>query len=241
MTLRTRASIGLGILAIGAGGMVAASPVVATQAATQTQINGIVSATNAWTNQTQGYTYADYSVQGIAVSSVDPSFARAQIVPTAKYRGVIPQQWVVLTGSGSLWTVVDGGVNFCDNVASIPASVIADLFPGGARCQPTSNKYTMAQVSNGGYRLVVSAQRKGTKASVFVSLQTTGGTKVTERRVGATNGFTWSTVTRPGSAYATLNMMNQWGSVQVLRSASALYAVYGFRASVFGLSPTNLS
>ncbi len=230
--------IALGGLAVGA------TSAIATTAANQTQINGIVAGVNYWTTQTQGYTYSEYTVQNIAISSANSAFARAQIKPIAKYASVIPVQWTVLTGSGSLWTVVDGGVNFCDNVNSIPPAVENDLFPGGPPCAPTSTKATIASVSNGMYRLVVQAQRRNktsNQASVFVWLQQTNGVKVTERRLGANNGWTWSTVTKPGSAYATLNMTNQWGSVQVLRSATALYAVYGFRASSFGLTPTNLS
>ena len=218
----------------------AATQATATMAANQTQINGIVNAVNAWTSQTQGYTYADYTVQNIAISSVNTAFARAQIVPVAKYVGIIPAQWTVLTGAGANWTVVDGGVNFCDNSQSIPPAVENDLFPGGAQCAPTSTKATIASTSNGLYRLVVSAQRRNKtspQASVYVTLQQTNGIKVTERRLGATNGWAWATVIKPGSAYATLNMTNQWGSVQVLKSASALYSVYGFRASSFGLTP----
>ncbi|MBM3664863.1 MAG: hypothetical protein FJW92_03600 [Actinobacteria bacterium] len=232
--LAAGAMISLGCIAFGV------SQATAAMAATQAQINGIVNAVNAWTTQTQGYTYADYTVQNIAVSSVNPAFARAQIVPTAKYVGVIPAQWTVLTGAGSNWTVVDGGVNFCDNVGSIPPSVVSDLFPGGAQCAPTSTNATIASASNGLYRLVISAQRRSktsNQASVYVSLQQTNGVKVTERRLGANNGWRWSTVTKPGSAYATLNMTNQWGSAQVLKSANALFSVYGFRASSFGLTP----
>jgi len=228
------AAISLGGIAVGA------SQAAAVMAATQVQINGIVNAVNAWTTQTQGYTYSDYTVQNIALSSVNPTFARAQIVPTSKNVGVVPAQWTVLTGAGSSWTVVDGGVNFCDNVASIPPAVENDLFPGGAQCAPISTKGTIASASNGLYRLVITAQRRSrtsNQASVYVSLQQTNGVKVTERRLGATNGWSWSTVTKPGSAYATLNMTNQWGSAQVLKSATALYSVYGFRASSFGLTP----
>jgi hypothetical protein len=76
---------------------------------------------------------------------------------------------------------------------------------------------------------------------VYVSLQQTNGVKVTERLVGGSNSWNWATVTKPGSAYATLNMTNQWGSVQVLKSANALYSMYGFRASSFGLSPKGSS
>jgi len=228
------AAISLGGIAVGV------SQAAAVMAATQVQINGIVNAVNAWTTQTQGYTYSDYTVQNIALSSVNPTFARAQIVPTSKNVGVVPAQWTVLTGAGSSWTVVDGGVNFCDNVASIPPAVENDLFPGGAQCAPISTKGTIASASNGLYRLVITAQRRSrtsNQASVYVSLQQTNGVKVTERRLGATNGWSWSTVTKPGSAYATLNMTNQWGSAQVLKSATALYSVYGFRASSFGLTP----
>jgi hypothetical protein len=228
------AVIGLGGVALGA------SSATATMAANQTQINGIVNAVNYWTTQTQGYTYADYLVQNIAISSVNPTFARAQIQPTAKYQGIIPTQWTVLTGAGSAWTVVDGGVNFCDNINSIPPAVENDLFPGGAQCAPTSTKATIASASSGMYRLVVQAQRRSSKsnqASVFVQLTQSNGVKVTERRIGATNGWNWTVVTKPGSAYATLNLANQWGSAQVLKSANALYSVYGFRASAFGLTP----
>lgn len=243
MTFRSRIALGAVLAGTGALALGAASA-QATMAATQTQVTGIVNGVNYWTTQTQGYTYAEYTVQNIAISSVNTSFARAQIQPTARYQGVIPQQWTVLTGAGSQWTVVDGGVNFCDNVNSIPPAVENDLFPGGAQCAPTSTKSTIASSSNGLYRLVVSAQRKNktsNSASVFVSLQQSNGVKVTERRLGGTNGWSWSTVTKPGSAYATLNMTNQWGSVQVLRSAMALYNVYGFRASSFGLTPANVN
>lgn len=228
------AVIGLGGIAMGA------SSATAVMAANQTQINGIVNAVNYWTTQTQGYTYADYTVQNIAISSVNTMYARAQIQPTAKYAGIIPQQWTVLAGSGANWTVVDGGVNFCDNVNSIPPAVENDLFPGGPQCAPTSTKATIASASNGMYRLVVQAQRtssRSTSASVYVQLQQTNGVKVTERRIGSSNGWNWGVVTKPGSAYATLNMTNQWGSAQILRSANALYSVYGFRASPFGLTP----
>jgi hypothetical protein len=238
--IRIRTLVAAGaVIALG-GVTVGASSATATMAANQTQINGIVAAVNYWTTQTQGYTYSDYTVQNIAISSVNTSYARAQIQPTARYQGIIPQQWTVLTGAGSNWTVIDGGVNFCDNVNSIPPAVENDLFPGGAQCAPTSTKATIASSSNGLYRLVVQAQRKSktsNQASVYVSLQQTNGVKVTERRLGGTNGWSWSTVTKPGSAYATLNMTNQWGSVQVLKSASSLYSVYGFRASSFGLTP----
>ncbi len=238
--IRIRTLVAAGaVIALG-GITVGASSATATMAANQTQINGIVAAVNYWTTQTQGYTYSDYTVQNIAISSVNTSYARAQIQPTARYQGIIPQQWTVLTGAGSNWTVIDGGVNFCDNVNSIPPAVENDLFPGGAQCAPTSTKATIASSSNGLYRLVVQAQRKSktsNQASVYVSLQQTNGVKVTERRLGGTNGWSWSTVTKPGSAYATLNMTNQWGSVQVLKSASSLYSVYGFRASSFGLTP----
>lgn len=238
---RIRTLIAAGaVLALGGVAVVGASSASAAMAANQTQINGIVNAVNYWTTQTQGYTYADYTVQNIAISSVNQSYARAQIQPTAKYQGIIPQQWTILTGTGSQWTVVDGGVNFCDNVGSIPPAVINDLFPGGAQCAPTSTKATIASAPNGLYRLVVTAQRRSktsNQASVFVSLQESDGTKVTERRVGATNGWQWSVVTKPGSAYATLNMTNQWGSAQILKSGTSPYAMYGFRASQFGLTP----
>lgn len=227
-------------LALGGVAGMGASSASAVMAANQAQINGIVNAVNAWTTQTQGYTFADYTVQNIAISSVNPAFARAQIVPTAGNAGIIPAQWTVLTGSGSQWTVVDGGVNFCDNVGSVPPAVTSDLFPGGPRCAPTSTRATIASAPSGLYRLVITAQRRNrtsNQASVFVTLQHTNGVRVTERRLGATNGWNWTRVTRPGSAYATLNMTNQWGSAQVLRSASALYGVYGFRASPFGLTP----
>jgi hypothetical protein len=227
------------VIALG-GVSVVASQATSVMAANQTQINGIVAAVNYWTTQTQGYTFADYTVQNIAISSVNPSFARAQIRPTTRYVGIIPAQWTVLTGAGSSWTVVDGGVNFCDNVNSIPPAVENDLFPGGAQCAPTSTKATIASANSGLYRLVVSAQRRNktsNQASIYVSLQQTNGVKVTERKVGATNGWKWSVVTKPGSAYATLNMTNQWGAAQVLKSSTSLYSVYGFRASAFGLTP----
>lgn len=227
------------VIALG-GVSFAAAQATAAMAATQTQINGIVNAVNYWTTQTQGYTYSAYLVQNIAISSVNPAYARAQIQPTARYVGIVPQQWTVLTSAGSQWTVIDGGVNFCDNVGSIPPAVISDLFPGGPQCAPTSTKATIATTSNGLYRLVIQAQRqspRSSKASVFVQLQQSNGVKVTERRIGATNGWTWGVVTKPGSAYATLNMANQWGSAQVLKSANALYSAYGFRASPFGLTP----
>jgi hypothetical protein len=243
MTLRSR--IALGALIVGTGALaLGATSATATMAANQTQINGIVSGVNYWTTQTQGYTYSEYTVQNIAISSVNPSFARAQIQPTAKYQGIVPQQWTILAGAGSQWTVVDGGVNFCDNVDSIPPAVITDLFPGGPQCAPTSTKATIASAPSGLYRLVVTAQRRSktsNQASVFVALQQTNGIKVTERRVGSVNGWQWSVVTKPGSAYATLNMTNQWGAAQVLRSASSLYSVYGFRASAFGLTPASLN
>jgi hypothetical protein len=243
MTLRSR--IALGAVIIGTGALaLGATSAQATMAANQTQINGIVNAVNFWTTQTQGYTFSEYTVQNIAISSVNPSFSRAQIQPTAKFRGIVPQQWTILAGAGSQWTVVDGGVNFCDNVGSIPPAVISDLFPGGPRCAPTSIKATIASSPSGLYRLVVTAQRRSktsNQASVFVALQQTNGIKVTERRVGSVNGWQWSVVTKPGSAYATLNMTNQWGSAQVLRSASSLYSVYGFRASAFGLTPASLN
>lgn len=243
MTLRSR--IALGAVIIGTGALaLGATSAQAVMAANQTQINGIVNGVNYWTTQTQGYTYSAYTVQNIALSSVNPSFARAQIQPTAKYQGIVPQQWTILAGAGSQWTVVDGGVNFCDNVGSIPPAVISDLFPGGPQCAPTSTKATLASAPSGLYRLVITAQRRNktsNQASVFVALQQTNGIKVTERRVGSVNGWQWSVVTKPGSAYATLNMTNQWGSAQVLRSASALYSVYGFRASSFGLTPANLN
>ncbi len=243
MTLRSR--IALGAVIIGTGALaLGATSAQATMAANQTQINGIVNAVNFWTTQTQGYTFSEYTVQNIAISSVNPSFSRAQIQPTAKFQGIVPQQWTILTGAGSQWTVVDGGVNFCDNVGSIPPAVISDLFPGGPQCAPTSTKATIASAPSGMYRLVVTAQRRSktsNQASVFVALQQTNGIKVTERRVGSVNGWQWSVVTKPGSAYATLNMTNQWGSAQVLRSASSLYSVYGFRASAFGLTPANLN
>jgi hypothetical protein len=122
MSIRTRMTVGLGAVAIGLGGIAAiASPAVATQAATQTEINGIVAATNAWTTQTQGYTYSEYTVGNIAVSSVNTSYARAQILPLAAYKNQISTQWVLLYGAGSQWTVVDGGQNFCDNVGMILA------------------------------------------------------------------------------------------------------------------------
>lgn len=243
MTLRSR--IALGAVIIGTGALaLGATSAQATMAANQTQINGIVNAVNFWTTQTQGYTFSEYTVQNIAISSVNTSFSRAQIQPTAKFQGIVPQQWTILTGAGSQWTVVDGGVNFCDNVGSIPPAVISDLFPGGPQCAPTSTKATIASAPSGMYRLVVTAQRRSktsNQASVFVALQQTNGIKVTERRVGSVNGWQWSVVTKPGSAYATLNMTNQWGSAQVLRSASSLYSVYGFRASAFGLTPANLN
>ncbi len=237
---RFRILLAAGAMVSVAGVAVTASTATAVMAANPTQITGIVNAVNAWTTVTQHYTYSDYTVQNIAISSVNPAFARAQIVPITAYVGIIPAQWVVLTGSGANWTVVDGGVNFCDNVATIPPAVENDLFPGGAQCASTSTRATIASSSNGLYRLVVSAQRRSktsNQASVYVTLQQTNGIKVTERKIGATNGWRWNQVIMPGSAYATLNMTNQWGSVQVLKSATALYSVYGFRASVFGLSP----
>ena len=240
--IRMRTILAAGAVVALGGVAVVASQSTAVMAANQTQINGIVSAVNYWTTQTQGYTYADYTVRNIAISSVDTSYARAQIQPTAKYQGIIPQQWTILTGAGSQWTVIDGGVNFCDNVGSIPAAVVNDLFPGGAQCAPTSTKATIASAPNGLYRLVVTAQRRNktsNQASVFVSLQQNNGVKVTERRVGSVNGWKWSVVTKPGSTYATLNMTNQWGSAQVLRSPSSStpYSMYGFRATQFGLTP----
>ncbi len=239
--IRMRTILAAGaVIALG-GVSVVASQATAVMAANQTQINGIVAAVNYWTTQTQNYTFSSYVVRNIGISSVNPLFARAQIQPNAAGRRAgVPQQWTILTGSGSQWTVIDGGVNFCDNVGSIPAAVVNDLFPGGAQCAPTSTKATIASAPGGMYRLVVSAQRRNktsNQASVFVSLQQTNGVKVTERRVGPVNGWKWSVVTKPGSAYATLNMTNQWGSAQVLRSANALYSVYGFRASAFGLTP----
>jgi hypothetical protein len=246
MSIRTRIAATCAVAVTAAAGVaiIGASSGTAVMAANQTQINGIVSAVNYWTSQTQGYTYSAYTVQNIAISSVNQAYARAQIQPTAKYTGLIPAQWTVLTGAGPNWTVVDGGVNFCDNVGSIPAPVVNDLFPGGAPCASTSTKKTLASSPSGLYRLVVTAQRRNktsNQASVFVSLQQTNGVKVTERRVGPVNGWQWAVVTKPGSAYATLNMTNQWGSVQVLRNATALYNVYGFRASAFGLTPANLN
>lgn len=237
---RFRILLAAGAMASVAGVAVTASPAAAVMAANPTQINGIVEGVNAWTTQTQNYTYSDYTVQNIAISSVNPAFARAQIVPVTAYAGIIPSQWVVLTGAGPNWTVVDGGVNFCDNVATIPPAVENDLFPGGAQCAPTSTKATIASAPSGLYRLVVQAQRASktsNQASVYVILQQINGIKVTERRVGAANGWRWNQVIMPGSAYATLNMTNQWGSVQVLKSGTALYGVYGYRATVFGLSP----
>ena len=81
MSIRTRVTIGLGAVAIGLGGIAAvASPAMATQAATQTETNGIVAATNAWTTQTQGYTYSEYSVGNIAVSSVNTGTAACRMI-----------------------------------------------------------------------------------------------------------------------------------------------------------------
>ena len=244
MSIRTRASIGLGAIAIGLGGIAAiASPAVATQAATQTEVNGIVAATNAWTTQTQGYTYAQYSVGNIAVSSVNTSYARAQIIPTAAYRNQIPTQWVLLYGSGSQWSVVDGGQNFCDNVGNVPPAVVNDLFPTGQQCGPTSNKYTLAKQSQGGYTLTLQAQRGTGSANkfgtVYLQQATAGGIKVTERKVGPTNGFTWSVVTQKNNSYLTFNAQNQWALVQLYQSPGTLYAVYPFKVTAFGLTPTN--
>ena len=62
--LAAGALISLGGIALGA------SQATAVMAANQTQINGIVNAVNAWTTQTQGYTYADYTVQ-MALQNAD--------------------------------------------------------------------------------------------------------------------------------------------------------------------------
>ena len=243
MTLRTRASIGLGAIAVGLGAIAVASPAVATQAGSPAEVTGIVAAVNAWTSQTQGYTFTEYSVGNIAVSSVNPSYARAQIIPTAQYRSQISTQWVILYGAGSQWTVVDGGVNFCDNVGGVPAGVVNDLFPTGQQCGPTSNKYTIASASNGGYSFRLQAQRgtgsKNKWASVYVQLNTSSGIKVTERRVGPVNGYAWSVITQKGSGYVTLNAQNQWALAQVYQSPGTLYDVFPFRVTAFGLSPTN--
>lgn len=244
MSIRTRASIGLGAIAIGLGGIAAiASPAVATQAASQTEINGIVAATNAWTTQTQGYTYSEYTVGNIAVSSVNPSYARAQIIPIPAYRNQISTQWVLLYGYGSQWTVVDGGQNFCDNVSNVPQAVVNDLFPSGQQCGPTSNKYTLARQTNGGYTLTLQAQR-GTGsankfATVYLQQTTTSGIKVTERKVGPTNGYGWSVITQKNNAYLTFNAQNQWALVQVYQSPGTLYSVFPFKVTAFGLAPTN--
>ena len=244
MSIRARVTIGLGAVAIGLGGIAAvASPAMATQAATQTETSGIVAATNAWTTQTQGYTYSEYSVGNIAVSSVNTSYARAQILPLAAYKNQIPTQWVMLYGSSSQWTVVDGGQNFCDNVSNVPTAVVNDLFPGGQQCGPTSNKYTLAKQTNGGYTLTLQAQRgtgsKNKFGTVYLQQATTGGIKLTERKVGGTDAYTWSVITQKNNSYLTFNAQNQWALVQLYQSPSTLYAVYPFKVTAFGLTPTN--
>ena len=245
MKLRTRASIGLGALAIGLGGIAAvgATTATATQAASQAEVSGIVAAVNLWTTQTQGYSFNEYTVGNIAVSSVNPTYARAQILPVSAYRNSVPQQWVVLQGSGSTWTVVDNGQNFCDNVSSVPSNVLNDLFPNGQQCGPTSNKATLATQTNGGYKLVLQAQRGTGSANRFgtayLQQWTTNGYKITERRVGPVNGFGWSVITQKGNSYLTLNSQNQWALVQLYQSPGTLYSVYPFKVTAFGLTPTN--
>ncbi len=246
MILRARASMGLGAIAIGLGGIaVVASPAVATQAASPTAVSGIVQAVNAWTAQTQGYAYTEYSVGNIAESSVNPSYARAQIIPLAAYRSQIPMQWTILYGADSQWTVVDGGTNFCDNVGTVPSAVVNDLFPSGQQCGPTSNKYTMAKQSNGGYTLTLQAQRgtgsKSKWATVYLQQSSASGIKVTERRLGPVNGYWWSVVTATGNSYLTLNAQNQWALAQVYQSPSTLYSVFPFKVTAFGLTPSKKS
>ncbi len=236
MSVRTRLSIALGSLVIAVG--MAAVPAMATQSATQVEITGIVQGVNAWTSATQGYSYAEYSVNSIRVSSVNPAFAAAQIAPVPAYVGRIPVQQVLLTGSGSQWTVVDGGSNFCDDVTAVSSAVINDLFRQG--CPATSKQATIATQTNGGYKATVTAQRKGQQADVHIKVQSFAGgqwVNLTERRLGGLNSFTWSAVTRSGGGYVTVNGSNQWVSAQVYKSAQSLYSVYGFRITPLGLTP----
>lgn len=236
MSIRTRLAIALGSLAIGA--LAAAVPAVATQPATAVEVTGVVQGVNAWTTATQGYSYAEYSVNSIRVSSVNPAFAAAQITPVAAYVGRIPVQQVLLTGSGSQWTVVDAGSNLCDNVNVVTAAVVNDLFRQG--CPATSSKATLATQVNGGYKATLTAQRKGKQADVHVKVQTFAAgqwVNLTERRLGGLNGFTWSVVTRSGGGYLTVNGQNRWLSAQVYKSPQALYSVFGFYLTPLGLNP----
>lgn len=229
-------AVALGSLAIGVA--VAAVPAVATQSATAVEVTGIVQGVNAWTTATQGYSYAEYLVNSIRVSSVNPAFAAAQIAPVAAYAGRIPVQQVLLTGTGSQWTVVDAGSNLCDNVNVATAAVVNDLFRQG--CPATSTRAILATQVNGGYKATLTAQRKGAQADVHVKVQTFAAgqwVNLTERRLGRLNGFTWSAVTRSGGGYLTVNGLNHWLSAQVYKSPQVLYSVFGFNLTPLGLTP----
>jgi hypothetical protein len=75
--------------------------------------------------------------------------------------------------------------------------------------------------------------------TVYLQQATTGGIKVTERKVGGTNAYTWSVITQKNNSYLTFNAQNQWALVQLYQSPSTLYAVHPFKVTAFGLTPTN--
>lgn len=236
MSIGARLSIALGSLVIGA--LVAAVPAMATQSATTVEVTGIVQGVNAWTTATQGYSYAEYSVNSVRVSSVNPAFAAVQIAPVPAYAGRIPVQQVLLTGAGSQWTVVDAGSDLCDNVNVATSAVVNDLFRQG--CPARSSQATLATQINGGYKATLIAQRKGQQADVHVKVQTLAAgqwVNLTERRLGGLNGFTWSAVTRSGGGYLTVNGLNHWLSAQVYKSPQVLYSIFGFNLTPLGLTP----
>ena len=233
MTRRALAGAGALALALGAAG-----PALATQPASQTEIDGIVNGINTFTTA-QGYTFSGYLVQQIRVSSVDPTYAAAQIVPRANYRGPLPAPAMELTGSGSSWQVIDQGQDFCDG--SAPAAVVKDLF--GQTCggnPPSGSKQILATSTSGVTRVQLTAQRaSGNTASVYIALwrRFNGGfQRVAERRLGKAGGYAWQTVTGPGGGFVTLNATLGYTSAQVLRNATSYYQFFPFRLGL-GFTP----
>jgi hypothetical protein len=219
--------------------LAATGPALATQPATQTEIDGIVNGINQFTTA-QGYTFSGYQVNTIRVSSVDPTYAAANLTPNARYRGPVPVPQMLLTGSGSTWRVIDQGQNFCDGIG--PVAVVKDLFNqscGGGNT-PTGGKAVLATATQGVTRVQLVAQRgTGNTATVYLDLQrrfSGGFQRVTERRLGRAGGFTWQTVTGPQGGTLFLNTTLGYTSAQVLRNATSYYQFFPFRVGL-GFTP----
>ncbi len=96
----------------------------ARRAPTKSEASAITKAVKA-SSLTRGVPTRRYNVANIRISTVNPSFAAADVVPKPAYRGTVQQSVVMLRRRNARWALVDiGGAMGCPGASK---AVLRDL------------------------------------------------------------------------------------------------------------------